>query len=113
VNLEEKYPKIFSKLEDKEVELRHLISVDENYEDYDSDEFEFDFEEYNYLVYITELSKNCLNEEELKRYIQELEKLDVFENFLASEEDLFAIKVDMSEDEIANLFLSKLEECIS
>jgi hypothetical protein len=113
VNLEEKYPKIFSKLEDKEVELRHLISVDENYEDYDSDEFEFDFEEYNYLVYITELSKNCLSEEELKRYIQELEKLDVFENFLASEEDLFAIKVDMSEDEIANLFLSKLEECIS
>jgi hypothetical protein len=113
VNLEERYPKIFSRLEDKDIELRHLINVDENYEDYDSEEFEYDFEEYNYLIYITELSKNCLDEDGLQTYIAKLEANEAFENFLASEEDLFAIKTNLSEDEIADLFLSNLEECIS
>jgi len=62
---------------------------------------------------ITELSKNCLDEEGLQTYIAKLEANEAFENFLASEEDLFAIKTNLSEDEIADLFLSSLEECIS
>jgi hypothetical protein len=36
MKLEEKYPKLFEKFEDKDLELRHLLSVDENYEDFDS-----------------------------------------------------------------------------
>jgi len=112
MNLEEKYPKLFAKLEDKDVQLRHLLNVDENYEDYDSEEFEFDFEEYNYIVYIAEPVQNALGKEKLGILTEKFEAENLFENFVASEEDLYGIKSELNADEMTALILNKIEDII-
>ena len=110
MNLEETYPKLFDKLEDKELELRHLLNVDENYEDYDSEEYEFDFEEYNYVIYIAEPVQQALGEEKLAALAEKLGNHSAFENFVISEEDLYGVKSELSEDEIVALLLEQIEE---
>ena len=113
MNLSEKYPKLFDALEDKELELRHLLSVDENELDYDSEEFEFDVDEYNYILYVAEPVRNVLGEEKLMAFIQKLgDKKEVFENFFASEEDLYGVMSAKSADEIAACMLETIEEVL-
>ena len=112
MTLEERYPKLFEKLEDKDIELRHLISIDENYEDYDSDEFEFDFEEYNYIVYLSAMTQKALGEEKLKLLGNKLESLNEFENFLISEDDLYALKSDKSIEELEDMLLQHIEDIL-
>jgi len=112
VNLEKKYPKLFDKLEDKDVELRHLLNVDENYEDYDSEEFEFDFEEYNFIIYIAEAIQNILGEEKMNELIIKLAENKAFENFRADEIDLYGLKSSLNEHDIALLILNQIEEII-
>lgn len=112
MNLEEKYPKLFEKLEDKDVELRHLLNVDENYEDYDSEEYEFDFEDYNFVIYIAEPIQIVLGEEKLALLTDKLGDHSAFENFVISEEDLLGVKSSLSEEEITALILEHVEEII-
>jgi len=113
MNLSEKYPKLFEKLEDKELELRHLLSVDENELDYDSEEFEFDVDEYNYILYVAEPVQTALGEEKLMTFIQTLgDNKEMFENFFASEEDLYGVKSGKSADEIAKYMLDTVEALI-
>ncbi|WP_294957435.1 hypothetical protein [Sulfurovum sp.] len=110
MNLEKKYPKLFDKLEDKEVVLRHLLNVDANYEDYDSEEFEFDFEEYNFIIYIAEPVQKALGKAKMEKLPVRLQDNDTFENFVASEEDLYGVKSSLSEDEIVSMLLEQIEE---
>jgi hypothetical protein len=112
MNLEAKYPKLFNKLEDREVELRHLLNVDENYEDFDSEEYEFDHEDYNYVIYIAEPVQKALGEEKMEEFMVKLHDKDVFENFLASEADLYGVKSTLSQDEIIALTLDLVEEIV-
>ena len=112
MNLEEKYPKLFEILEDKEMELRHLLNVDENYEDYDSEEYEFDFEEYNFVIYIAEPVQKVLGEEKICRLAEKLGEHDAFENFVISEEDLYGVKSSLNEDAITALVLEHIEELV-
>ena len=112
MHLEEKYPKLFEKLEDKDVELRHLLNVDENYEDYDSEEYEFDFEEYNFVIYIAEPVQKALGEEKLSALTEKLGTHSAFENFVISEEDLLGVKSSLSEEEIVALVLEQIEEIV-
>ena len=112
MNLEETYPKLFDKLEDKELELRHLLNVDENYEDYDSEEYEFDFEEYNFVIYIAEPVRKALGEEKLAALAERLDSHSAFENFIISEEDLFGVKSALDEDEIVGLIMEQIEEMV-
>ncbi len=109
MNLEEQYPKLFEKLEDTDIEVRHLLNVDENEEDYDSEEFEFDFEDYNFIIYIAEPVQNALGEEKMAPLIEKLEANDAFENFVASEHDLYGVKSNLNSDEIAALVLDMVE----
>ncbi len=113
MKLHEKYPKLFNKLEDKELELRHLLNVDENYEDYDSEEFEFDVDEYNYIVYISELVQEALGNEKMEELIVRLNDNSLFENFLASEIDLYAVKSTLSTKELEELILNQVEGILS
>ncbi len=113
MKLHEKYPKLFDKLEDKELELRHLLNVDENYEDYDSEEFEFNFEEYNFIVYISELMQEALGQEKMEELIVKLNDNPSFENFLASEIDLYALKSSLSTQELEELILNQIEGILS
>jgi len=112
MNLQEQYPKLFDKLEDKDVQLRHLLNVDANEEDYDSEEFEFDYEDYNFIVYIAEPVQKVLGSEKMDMLVQQLEASGKFENFLASEEDLYGVKTVLGEDEIAKLILETVEEMV-
>ena len=112
MRLVEKYPKLFDRLEEKDLQLRHLLNVDENYEDYDSEEFEFDFEEYNYIVYIAEPIQKVLTEEGLRALVERFEKEDCFENFIASQEDLYGIKSSKTQEEMVETILSAVEEVI-
>ena len=112
MKLEEKYPKLFAKLEDKDLELRHLLNVDENYEDFDSEEYEFDFEEYNYVIYIAEPIQQALGEAKMDEFMVKLHNKDTFVNFLASEKDLYGVKSDLSNEEIVFLVLDQVEEIV-
>jgi len=112
MNLQEQYPKLFEKLEDTDIELRHLLNIDANEEDYDSEEFEFDYEDYNFIVYIAEPVHHALGTDKLESLIEALESSGKFENFLASEEDLYGVKTALSEEEIASLILETVEEMV-
>jgi TATA-box binding protein (TBP) (component of TFIID and TFIIIB) len=113
MNLHEKYPKIFEKLEDKELELRHLLNIDENEMDYDSEEFEFDPDEFNYIVYIAEPIQNLLDEEKMHTLIQTLgDNKEVFDNFFASEIDLYGVKSTHDTEKISTLILETVEALV-
>jgi len=112
MNLQKKYPKLFEKFEDKDIELRHLLNVDENYEDYDSEEYEFDHEDYNYVIYISELIQNALGKEKLEEFVVKLHDLDMFENFVASDMDLYGVKTASSGDEIVDTVLKLVEDLV-
>ena len=112
MSLPTKYPKLFEKLEDKEVELRHLLNIDHNYEDFDSEEYEFDFEEYNYVIYVAEPIQKALGREKMEEFMVKLHDRDAFTNFLASEEDLYGVKTELEEDELVSLVLDLVEEIV-
>jgi len=113
MELSEKYPKLFEKLEDKELELRHLLNVDENEEDYDSEEFEFDVDEFNYILYIAEPLQAVLGEEKLHRLIEKMgDDTEMFENFFASEEDLYGVQCRHDSETIAMYILERVEELV-
>jgi len=113
MNLHEKYPKLFEKLEDNELELRHLLSVDRNELDYDSEEFEFDVDEFNYILYVAEPIQEVLGEEKMMQLIQKLgDNKEIFENFFASEEDLYGVQSDHDEETIAACILETVEELV-
>ena len=112
MNLETVYPKLFEKLEDKELQLRHLLNVDENYEDYDSEEFDFDPDEYNFIIYIADLVKDVLGEAKMEALMVTLNEHEKFENFTATEIDLYGVKTFLDEEEIHTLILTQIEEML-
>ena len=112
MNLQEKYPKLFEKLEDKEIELRHLLSIDENYEDFDSEEYEFDFEDYNYIIYIADPVQKALGEAKMEEFMVKLHDNDTFEHFLASEKDLYGVKTVLNKEDLTALILDQVEEIV-
>jgi len=112
MNLQKEYPKLFEKLEDKEMTLRHLLNVDENYEDFDSEEYEFDFEEYNYVIYIAEPVQQVLGEAKMDELMVKLHDKDAFTHFLASDRDLYGVQSELSEAEIVALVLNQVEEIL-
>lgn len=112
MNLSETYPKLFERFEDKELELRHLLNVDENYEDYDSEEYEFEVDEYNYVIYVSELVQNALGKEKMQAFVERLAANEVFENFMPSEIDLYGVKTTLNEEQIADLILRQVEEML-
>jgi len=112
MNLAQKYPKLFDKFEDKELEMRHLLNVDANYEDYDSEEFEFDFEEYNFIIYIAQPIQEALGEEKMSELLLKLSQNSAFENFRADEIDLYGVKTTLTEHEIEELILNQIEEIV-
>jgi hypothetical protein len=112
MNLETVYPKLFDKLEDTDIELRHLLNVDENYEDYDSEEFDFDPDDYNFIIYIAEPVKEALGEAKMEEFMVKLNENEVFENFMATEEDLYGVKTALGEEELTALILNQVEEIL-
>jgi len=112
MNLESRYPKLFNALEDKEVELRHLLNVDENYDDYDSEEFDFDPQEYNFIIYIADPVTMLLGEAKMEELMVKLNDNKAFEYLTATEIDLYGVKTELDEDAIIALVLDQVEEIL-
>lgn len=112
MSLATQYPKLFENLGDNDLELRHLLSIDENYEDVDSEEYEFDFEDYNYVIYIAETIQQVLGEERMDELMVKLHDNDAFVNFFASEKDLYGVKSDLGKNELISLVLHQVEEIV-
>jgi hypothetical protein len=112
MKLEEQYPKLFEKFEDKDLETRHLLSIDENYEDFDSEEYEFDFEEYNYVIYIAEMVQEVLGQAKMEELMVKIHDNEAVENFLATELDIYGIKTELGTDELIGFVLNQIEEIV-
>ena len=114
MNLKENFPRIMAGLEEEVEELRHLILVDVNYDDVDSDEFDvFDPSDYNYLVYITERVQIVLGEERVQASIAKLQQDDNFDDFYAPEPDMYGVMTKLDEMAIAQRILGCMEESLS
>ena len=114
MSLKNKYPNLLSNIDEEIDETRFLITVDINYDDDDSDEFDiFNPDEYNYLIYIDERVQNALGEEKMNELVKRLESLDIFENFINDEIDLYGVYSQKSEEEIEEEVLKTIEELLS
>ncbi len=110
MNLKEMFPKLLSTLDDDINDLRYFIVVDENYEDIDDEELDiFDPNDYNYLIYITELTQKLIGDEVLNRLPKELEKRDIFTNFIESEIDLYGVMSELDDRGVAIEVLKVIE----
>jgi len=112
MRLYEKYPKLFEKLGDNDLELRHLLSIDENYEDIDDEEFDFDFDEYNYIIYVAEPIYKVLDTPRMEELMVKLNKNSLFSNFKATDLDLYGVQFDGSSEELSSLVLTEIEEML-
>lgn len=108
--IEENYPKIFKKLPEDTTELRYLLVIDENYNDDDSDEFDaIDPEDFNYLIYVTDLLQDVVGENAIVEMVKKLKVHKDMEEFYLSDVDLYGIQTALDEDGIADMVLSTLE----
>ncbi len=111
MKIAELYPNLIAKIDEPVEEIRDLVVVDENYDDVDSDEFDiFDPEEYNFIAYVTERVQDVIGEEGMQRLIQKLENSAVFEDFYAPEIDMYGVKSEGDETDIAKKILALIEE---
>ena len=113
MHVKEKYPKIFSKLDEEVDEVRFLVVVDKNFDDVDSDEFDaIDPEDYNYLVYVTERLQTVLGEESMVAFVKKLEADEAVALFYLSEVDLYGMQTGLDDEGIAKMVLDIAEGCI-
>ncbi len=113
IDLKSKFPKLLSKIEDDIDDLRYLIVIDENYEDIDDEENDiFDPYDYNYLVYITEVTQDAVGINIVKELSKKIEEKAIFENFIESEFDLYGLKSDLDSDGVAVKILEIIEDML-
>jgi len=112
IDLKKEFPKLMAKIDDEDIdELRYLIDLNENYEDIDDEENDiFDPEDYNYIVYIKPRVMEAIGEELAQNLHLKLADSKMFEDFIASEDDLYGIKSDLDEDGLAIAILKYIEE---
>lgn len=108
--IEKNYPKIFKRLLEDSIEVRHLLVIDENYHDDDTDEFDgMNAEDFNYLIYVTEMLQEAVGEKAIVEMVKGLKDHKSIEDFYLSEVDLYGIKTVLNKEGIAAMVLSTLE----
>lgn len=106
-------PKLFEKIEEEVTEIRYLLVIDENYDDDDSDEFDaIDPEDYNYLIYTTDLLQESLGEPLMVELVKKLKVHKDISEFYLSDIDLYGIQTQLDEERIALMVLSTIEELL-
>jgi hypothetical protein len=112
-SLKEACPKLFNKFEEEVTELRYLLVIDENYDDDDSDEFDaIDPEDYNYLIYVTELLQEAIEEPLMIELVKKLKNHKDISEFHLSDIDLYGIQTEHKEEGIALMVLSSIEKLL-
>ena len=107
------YPKLFDKLPEDTTELRYILVIDENFNDVDSDEFDaIDPEDFNYMVYMTELLQETLGEDIYGKLSDIYEQNSIFEDFYDAGDGLFGVMTKEGEDGITRVFLSEIERSL-
>jgi hypothetical protein len=107
------YPKLFASIDEEFSALRYLVVIDENYDDDDTDEFDaIDPEDYNYLVYITDLLRESIGEEKLLESIKRFQNHKDISEIYVSEIDLYGIQTDLDDEGIAKMILGTIEEVL-
>lgn len=105
-----KYPKLFKLLPDDIDAVRYLFVIDENYNDDDTDEFDaIDPEDFNYLVYVTDLLQEVMGEDTMIEFVKVLSTHKDVDEFYLSEVDLYGMQTSLDEDAIANMLLGIAE----
>lgn len=113
-SIEKNYPKLFKTLPEDTTELRYLLVIDENYDDDDTDEFDaIDPEDFNYLLYVTDLLQEAVGESNIVELVKMLKVHKDIEEFYLSEIDLYGIQTALDEEGIADMVLSSLEEILA
>jgi len=110
--LQNRYPKLFERLEDKDVLLRNLVTVDENDNDIDDDELTdelYDPSVYSHMVYIHESVVDAIGSDHLATIPDLINKRDDFEDCFDSEGDLWGVVSKLNEEEIALTILDEIE----
>jgi disulfide oxidoreductase YuzD len=112
--IEKNYPKLFKKLPEDTTELRYLLVIDENYDDDDTDEFDaIDPEDFNYLLYVTDLLQEAVGETVIVELVKKLDKHKDIEEFYLSDIDLYGIQTNLDEEGIAKMVLGSVEEILA
>ncbi len=112
MGISRRFPFLFEVLDDESLESRHLLTVDENYEDYDSEEFEYDPEDFNYVIYIAEPVQKLLGMKKMEELMHRLNEKDIFEHFMATELDLYGVKTVLDQAGIEQTVLSEIEDML-
>lgn len=111
--LKDSHPKLFDKLPEGITDLRYILVIDENFNDVDSDEFDaIDPEDYNYMVYMTELLQESIGLDLYEKLLDIYEESDIFEDFYDAGDGLFGVMTKESEDDIAKIFLREIENIL-
>ena len=112
--IEKNYSKLFKTLPEDTTELRYLLVIDENYDDDDSDEFDaIDPEDFNYLLYVTDLLQEAVGEANIVKLVKTLKVHKDISEFYLSEFDLYGIQTELDEEGIADMVLRSLEEILA
>lgn len=112
--LQKSYPKLYAKLPEDVSELRYLLVIDENYDDDDTDEFDaIDPEDFNYLLYVTELLQEAVGEAKMIELVKTLKEHKDIDEFYLSDIDLYGIQTALDEEGIADMVLRSLEEIVA
>jgi len=107
------FPVLAAKLPEGIFSDRELLVVDENYEEEDGEETaEFDPSEYSHMIYIAAPMVAILGKENLQKLAQSVEQHSEFEDFLASDDDLYGVKTALDEEAIAKRLYGMIEEMI-
>ncbi len=111
--LKTSFPKLMSRLPEDTDQLRYILVIDKNYNDVDSDEFDaIDPEDYNYLIYLTDLLQESIGETTFALLPDIYEKNEIFSNFYASQEDLYGVMTTEDEEGIVRAILGEIEQIL-
>jgi rubrerythrin len=111
--IQSSYPKLCNLIDEEFSHQRYLLVIDENYNDEDTEEFDaIDPEDYNYLIYITELISEAIGEKSLLEAIKKLQNHKDISEIYVSEIDLYGIQTNLDEEGIAQMILGAVEEVL-
>jgi len=112
--LQERYPKLFERLDDQEVLLRNLIVVDENDNDINDDELTDDLYDpslYSHMVFIAAPLVNAMGDA-LATLPSKVAAQEGFTECYDSEGDLWGVVSTLDETQIALAILDEAEAAL-
>lgn len=113
--LQTRYPKLFDRLEDKDLLLRHLVVVDENEKDVTDDEIMeelYDPETYSHVAYLHAPVVDAVGEALAGIPDRIAQREDVTECY-DSEGDLWGLVTTLDVDQIALMILDEIEQTLN